>query len=56
VPGTEPREGVEGTSERVIRREEGTDGGEGEVSANKGEEKQQMGRKETTNGGKQLMT
>lgn len=37
---------------RGARREEGTDGGgEGEVSANKGDGKQQMEEKEETNGG-----
>lgn len=49
------RQGWKLTSEREIRREEGTDGGgEGELSANKGEEKTaDGGRKVETNGGKQ---
>lgn len=45
APGAEPKAGVE-TDIRAgdARREEGTNGGEGEESASKGEEKQQMGK------------
>ncbi len=56
VPGTEPRAGLEtDTGERKKRQEEGMDGGEGAVCANNREEREQMGGKEETNGGKQQL-